>query len=87
MLHPEVVTTADLSSLFARVPEGWSSVLFDGRRYGITRTVSVGGRIQKVYAEELGGTDVISANLYDGTVFRPCEMPAAKVITFLRQVT
>jgi hypothetical protein len=73
--------------LFERVPEGWSEVVYDGRRYGVTRTVRLGGRQQSVYAEELGGTDVVSANLYlpdaGEEAFRPCEMPAAKVRSFL----
>lgn len=76
-----------LLELFARLPEGWSEGEYDGRRYGVTRTVRLGGRQQSVYAEELGGTDVISANLYlprEGEeAFRPCEMPAAKVRAFL----
>ncbi|WP_244963032.1 peptide methionine sulfoxide reductase [Nocardioides dongkuii] len=75
------------AALFDRLPEGWSEVDFAGRRYGVTRTVRLGGRVQSVYAEELGGTDVISANLYlpaDGEErFRPCEMPAEKVLAFL----
>ncbi|UJH69615.1 hypothetical protein [Ornithinimicrobium sp. INDO-MA30-4] len=40
-----------------------------------------------MYAEELGGTDFISANLYLGGTeehLRPCEMPAAKVVAFLK---
>lgn len=76
----------DPRALFERVPPGWSEVLFDGRRYGLTRTVRLGGRVQDVYAEELGGTDVISANLYrtvEGDHLRPCEMPEQKVISFL----
>ena len=76
----------DLRALFERLPEGWSEVLVDGRRYGVTRTVRVGGRQQSVYAEQLGGTDVVSANLYStaaGDVLKPCEMPAAKVLAFL----
>ena len=76
-----------LLELFERLPEGWSEVEYAGRRYGVTRTVRVGGRQQSVYAEELGGSDVVSANLYlpDGgdEAFRPCEMPAAKVRAFL----
>ncbi|MEI5674323.1 MULTISPECIES: peptide methionine sulfoxide reductase [unclassified Nocardioides] len=76
-----------LRDLFDRLPEGWSAVAYDGRRYGVTRTVRLGGRQQSVYAEELGGTDVVSANLYlprDGEeAFRPCEMPARKVVAFL----
>jgi peptide-methionine (S)-S-oxide reductase len=56
---------------------------FDGRRYGVTRTVLAHGQIEKLYAEELGGLDLISANLYAGDRLRPCEMPAEKVIAFL----
>lgn len=52
----------------------------------MTRSVAAEGRAVSVYAEELGGQDVVSANLYltaDGQQLRPCEMPAAKVIDFL----
>jgi hypothetical protein len=72
-----------VDELFRRIPEGWSSMTFDGRRYGVTRTELADGRIQKLYAEELGGTDVVSANLYAGGRLRPCEMPAATVIAFV----
>lgn len=77
----------DLESLFTRIQEGWSRRQYDDRRYGVTRTVSAGGRIQKIFAEELGGPDVISANLYLGNRFRPCEMPAEKVLDFLARST
>lgn len=79
--------TPDISALFARIPVGWSVRENEGRRYGVTRTVSAGGRIEKIFAEELGGTDVISANLYLGGRFRPCEMPTEKVLAFLRHST
>jgi hypothetical protein len=77
----------DLSALFARVPEGWSLVEYDGRRWGVTRTIHVEGRSESVLAEELGGTDVVSANLYrlEGEdLLKPCEMPEQKVLDFLR---
>ena len=77
---------ADYPALFARVPLGWSQVFYAGRRYGVTRSGAAGGRKFAVYAEELGGRDVISANLYltaDGAQLKPCEMPAAKVVDFL----
>jgi hypothetical protein len=77
-----------VEDLLARVPEGWSEASYDGRRYGVTKTLRAGGRSVSVYAEELGGTDVVSANLYladAGEAFRPCEMPAAKVLDFLRE--
>ena len=76
----------DVSDLFARLPEGWSVVEYDGRRYAATRTVHGDGRSESILAEELGGRDQISANLYrvDGEdVLKPCEMPAEKVLGFL----
>jgi hypothetical protein len=69
-----------------RVPDGWSSVTYAGRPYGLTRTSRAGGRSVSVYAEELGGTDVVSTNVYrtsTGDLLKPCEMPAAKVLDFL----
>lgn len=86
------MSSNSVADLLARLPEGWSEVLYRGRRWGVTRTRHVGGRVEKVYAEELGGADVVSANLYvvDGghgegdEQLRPCEMPAATVLDFLR---
>jgi hypothetical protein len=80
-----------LADLVARVPDGWSLATHDGRRYGVSRTSRAGGRAVSVYAEELGGTDVISANVYlvgeGDEQLRPCEMPAEKVLAFLREAT
>jgi hypothetical protein len=76
----------DLSDLFARVPEGWSLVEYGGRRWAVTRTIHVEGRSESILAEELGGTDLVSANLYrlDGhDVLKACEMPDQKVLDFL----
>jgi hypothetical protein len=76
----------DYAALFERVPVGWSEVVYAGRRYGLTRSVAAQGRAMAVYAEELGGQDVVSANLYlteSGPQLRACEMPAAKVVDFL----
>jgi hypothetical protein len=77
---------ADYATLFDRIPFGWSEVRYNGRRYGVTRSVAAEGRKLAVYAEELGGRDVVSANLYltaGGAQLKPCEMPAAKVVDFL----
>ncbi len=52
----------------------------------VTRQDFSGGNSQKLVAEELGGTDYISLNLYrltSGTRLKPCEMPEAKVIEFV----
>ena len=76
----------DLAELLGRVPEGWTAVRYAGRPYGLSRTSRAGGRSVAVYAEELGGSDVVSTNVYrtsSGDLLRPCEMPAAKVLAFL----
>jgi hypothetical protein len=77
----------EVSALFARLPEGWSVVAYAGRRYAVTRTVHGDGRSESILAEELGGNDLVSANLYrvEGKdVLKPCEMPEQKVLAFLR---
>jgi peptide-methionine (S)-S-oxide reductase len=77
-----------IADLLARFPEGWSEATYRGRRYGVTRTTRASGRSVSVYAEELGGSDVISTNVYltsSAEELRPCEMPAQKVLDFLRE--
>ncbi|ASO04216.1 MULTISPECIES: hypothetical protein [Arenibacter] len=68
------------------IPLGYSIVLFQSKKYALTRTDFNEGRSTKVYAEELGGKDFISFNFYiseKGEQLKPCEMPAEKVIYFL----
>lgn len=70
-----------------RIPEGWTPALYEGRPYGLSRRTRAGERSVSIYAEELGGSDVVSANVYRvaaGDLLRPCEMPAEKVLAFLR---
>ena len=77
----------DLGELVDALPEGWSEVTYAGRRYGLTKITHAGGRSLSVHAEQLGGADVVSANVYrttSGDVLKPCEMPAATVLDFLR---
>jgi hypothetical protein len=43
--------------------------------------------MSSLYAEELGGNDSVSANVYlssTGPILKACEMPEEKVIAFLR---
>ena len=69
-----------------RFPDGTSFGRFRGRRYRVhvSRPLE---RIVKLYAEELGGNDVVSFNLYAlqdaGETLKPCEMSSAKVIQFV----
>lgn len=72
-----------------RLPDGYSEGLFQGVRYGITKTRFNAGRSFKVHAQALGGTDHISLNCYltrSGERIRPCEMPMEKVADFLAGV-
>lgn len=81
---------AALATLVDRVPDGWTAVVYAGRPYGLSRRDHADGRSVSLYAEELGGTDVVSTNVYRtgaGVLLRPCEMPAAKVLDFLRDWT
>lgn len=81
---------SSLSALVGRVPEGWTRATYNGRAYGLARTTRVGGRSITISAEELGGTDLISANVYRTATadhLRACEMPTAKVLAFLRAWT
>lgn len=72
---------------FDALPEGGYGGTFQGRRYRITKAVMATGRSQKLQAEELGGNDYISFNLYrlaDGAaLLKPCEMPESKVVAFI----
>jgi len=82
-----VGTSASLSALLERVPEGWTRATYNGRTYGLARTTRASGRIITITAEELGGTDLVSANVYRTVAedhLRACEMPTAKVLAFLR---
>ena len=78
---------ADFLTAFDALPAGSYGGTFAGKRYRITKTVMATGRSQKLEAEELGGNDYISFNLYrlaDGTaLLKPCEMSEEKVTAFV----
>lgn len=78
--------TAFLSAFFA-IPLGSSTGHSNGRRYIVCRSELAGGRSHKLVADELGGGDYISLNLYltqdGGALLRPCEMSARKVTAFV----
>ena len=78
-----------LLEMIKRIPEGFSEGCFRGRKYGISKRSFNDERSFKIFAEEFGGNDFISLNFYLTTKdekLRPCEMPEAKVIDFLRNV-
>lgn len=78
----------DFLDAFDALPEGVFVGQSHGRRYVIVRRVS--GAVQKLVAEELGGSDYISLNLYrlaSGARLKPCEMPEQKVVDFVLDLT
>ena len=81
--------TPDLNIFLARyeaLPLGSFDVLFHGARYGVTRTESPDGKRGWLYAEQRGGSDHISLNLFkleSGIKLNPCEMSPQKVIDFV----
>ena len=78
---------AELLAAFDALPLGTFDGTADGRRYVVTRSALAEGRAQKLVAEEKGGGDYISLNLYrlpDGRArLFPCEMPLDKVAAFV----
>ncbi len=71
------------------IPLGYSLVVFQGKKYGLSRTDFNSGKSKKIFAEELGGNDFISFNCYftQTLQLRPCEMSENKVIDFVMNFT
>lgn len=68
------------------IPLGYSQVLYQKRKYGVSRQEYNNGKSIKLYAEELGGKDFVSLNYYITDtvgILKPCEMAKKKVIDFL----
>jgi len=68
------------------LPNGAHDVRYRHKRYLLRKETLLGGKLVKVYAEELGGNDIVSGNYYPtlkGGMLKPCEMSDAKVIDFI----
>lgn len=72
---------------FDDLPLGGYGGTYRGRRYRVVKSQMANGRSQKLEAEELGGSDYVSFNLYrlaeGGALLKPCEMPEQKVLDFV----
>ncbi len=71
------------------LPQGYSTVIYRQKKYGVSRTDFNSGNSIKVFAEELGGNNFISLNYYITSTsesLKPCEMPEQKVIEFLKNM-
>jgi hypothetical protein len=78
--------TPDIQERLDDLPEGYSVVRYRGQKWGLSKALLNRGRSTKLYAEELGGSDFVSCNVYrtsQGVHLKPCEMSAEKVFDFL----
>lgn len=68
------------------LPNGASYIYYLNKRYLLRKETLLGGKLLKLYAEELGGNNIVSGNYYptikDG-MLKPCEMSHKKVIDFV----
>ena len=71
------------------IAEGYSEGQYNGKKFGILKSVFNNGKSFKVYAKELGGNNFISLNFYitkNNHKLKPSEMSDEKIINFLRHV-
>jgi len=68
------------------LPNGANDVTYQNKRYLLRKETLLEGKLLKVYAEELGGNDIVSGNYYPTMkqgLLKPCEMSDKKVIDFI----
>jgi len=68
------------------LPKGANDVSYKAKRYLLLKETLLEGKLIKLYAEELGGNNVVSGNYYPtmkGGMLKPCEMSDMKVIEFV----
>lgn len=87
MTRAFVSLTPEFGRALAALPDGYVEGEFQERKWGSTIKRSTDGRRIWLYAEELGGADIVSFNLYfvseERSVLKPCEMSSEKVIQFV----
>ncbi|MBY3280303.1 MULTISPECIES: hypothetical protein [Rhizobium] len=78
---------ATFEDALAKLPDGYVDGHFGNQPWGVTVKRSEDGKRTWLYGEELGGTDIVSFNLYrlagHGSALKPCEMSSAKAIEFV----
>ncbi len=72
------------------LPNGAYFVRYKDRKYLLNKDTLLDDKLIKIYASQLGGTDIVSGNYYitikNGTL-KPCEMSKKKVIDFILGLT
>lgn len=69
------------------IPEGTSKATFENQLYIVTKRTFNGGQSFKFFAEEAGGIDYVSLNVYktsERIYIKPCEQPVSKSQNFLQ---
>lgn len=69
-----------------KLDDGSYDVIYENKRYLLSKQTELKGKLIKLYAKELGNNDFISLNYYteiDNGLLKPCEMPVQKVIDFV----
>ena len=72
------------------LPNGANDVIYLGKRYLLRKETLLKGKLLKIYAEELGGNNIVSGNYYPtmkSGILKPCEMSDKKVIEFILNLT
>ena len=80
----------DFYSKLLALPNGANDVWYKDKRYLLRKETLLEGKLIKIYAEELGGNNIVSGNYYPtlkGGMLKPCEMSDAKVIGFVLDST
>jgi len=76
----------DFYTKLIALPNGANDVWHKDKRYLLRKETLLEGKLIKIYAEELGGNNIVSGNYYPtlkGGMLKPCEMSDAKVIGFV----
>jgi peptide-methionine (S)-S-oxide reductase len=64
--------------------DGSYDVVYNKKRYLLSKETKLNSKLIKLYAKELGDNDFISLNYYtEKLLLKPCEMPEQKVIDFV----
>jgi peptide-methionine (S)-S-oxide reductase len=70
--------------------EGTYHVIYNNKKYLLRKDNLFNNRVIKIFARELGGTDIVSANYYvtvkQGTI-KTCEISDKKVIDFILKLS
>ncbi len=84
-----MIAPPDIVAKFRTFAPGSFTGQADGKSYVVSVSTFSNARAVKLVADERGGSDYISLNIYDlstGPRLYPCEMPAQKVIRFIRSL-